>query len=163
MMRKTFSFIVILVVLLSFSSAYNAQEINGKVNSFAPNITVSDNDSTFTLSKERGKYVVLNFWSSDNPESRIRNISAYNATEKTNNEIVFVAVNYDRSKALFNEILQVDGIDKRTQFFDEDGTDSEVYKQFRLDKGLNCYLINRDGKIIAVNPDLEKLTELTRQ
>ena len=90
-------------------------------------------------------------------------ISAYNATEKTNNEIVFVAVNYDRSKTLFNEILQVDGIDKRTQFFDEDGTDSEVYKQFRLDKGLNCYLINRDGKIIAVNPDLEKLTELTRQ
>ena len=163
MMRKTFSFIVILVVLLSFSSAYNAQEIDGKVNSFAPNITVSDNDSTFTLSKERGKYVVLNFWSSDNPESRIRNISAYNATEKTNNKIVFVAVNYDRSKALFNEILQVDGIDKRTQFFDEGGTDSEVYKQFRLDKGLNCYLINRDGKIIAVNPDLEKLTELTRQ
>ena len=102
MMRKTFSFIVILVVLLSFSSAYNAQEINGKVNSFAPNITVSDNDSTFTLSKERGKYVVLNFWSSDNPESRIRNISAYNATEKTNNEIVFVAVNYDRSKACFH-------------------------------------------------------------
>lgn len=159
-MRKTISFIVILVVLLSFSSAYNAQEIDGNVNSFAPNFTVSGNDSTFTLSKERGKYVLLNFWSSDDAESRIRNIEANNAAKNADKEIVFASINYDRSERLFNEILKVDGIDRNSQFYDKDGTESEVYKQFRLDKGLNCYLINRDGKIVAVNPDLDKLTEL---
>ena len=159
-MRKTFSFIVILVVLFSFSSAYNAQEIDRKVNSFAPNFTVNGNDSAFTLCKERGKYVLLNFWSSDDAESRIRNIFAYNATKNSKEQIVFAAVNYDRSETLFDEIVKIDGIDKNTQFFDKDGINSEVYKQFRLDEGLNCYLINRDGKIVAVNPDLNKLTEL---
>ena len=162
-MRKTLSFIVILVVLVSFSSAYNAQEIDVKVNSFAPNISVSDNDSTFTLSKERGKYVLLNFWASDDAESRIRNISAYKATEKSNEKVVFTAINYDRSEALFSEIVKVDNIDKNTQFFDKGGKNSEVYKQFRLENGLNCYLINREGKVIAVNPELEKLAELISQ
>lgn len=163
-MRKVLSVIGVFILLLSFTSAYNAQKIDSKINSFAPNILISDNDSSFTLSKLRGKFVLLSFWSSTDAESRIRNIMSYKTSVDMNNKnLVFASVNYDSNKSLFDEIIKIDNVDKSSQFFDKDGINSETYKQFHLEDGFKSYLINREGKIVAVNPSMDNLTKLLSQ
>ena len=160
-MRKTLAFIVLLVALVSFSSAFNAPEIDTKMGAIAPNITIGNSYSQFSLSKYRGKYVVINFWSSDDAESRIRNIEISKfANSNENGDIVFAAVNFDRNADLFGETLKIDNLDEKAQFFDKDGINSEVYKQFHLKNGYNCYVINPDGKITAINPDVRQLAEI---
>ena len=116
-MRKTLAFIVLLVALVSFSSAFNAPEIDTKVGAIAPNITIGNSYSQFSLSKYRGKYVVINFWSSDDAESRIRNIEISKfANSNENGDIVFAAVNFDRNADLFGETLKIDNLDEKHNF-----------------------------------------------
>ena len=124
-MRKTLLAIATIVALGTLLSARNAQKVGINVDSFAPNITVTDNDSTWKLSDLRG--------------------------------------NYDRSKAIYEEIIRLDNVNKDSQFYDEGGTNSEVYKQFHLEKDLNSYLLNQDGQIVAVNPDMQELTKILCQ
>ena len=163
-MRKVLSVIAVLSLLLSFSSAYNVQEIDCKINSFAPNLSISNDDSTFILSKQRGKFVLLNFWSSENAESRIRNIVNCKLTENIDSsKLALLSVNYDANKNLFKEIVNVDNLNEESQFYDSNGIRSEVYKQFHLENGFNSYLINKEGKIVAINPTSQQLTILIRQ
>lgn len=160
-MRKTLAFVVLLVALVAFPSAFNAPDIDTKVGAIAPNITISNSDSQFTLSNYRGQYVVINFWSSDDAESRIRNIEISKfANSDANKNFVFASVNFDRNADLFSGTLKADNLDEKAQFFDKDGINSEVYKQFHLMNGYNCYVINPEGKIAAINPDVRQLAEI---
>ena len=159
-MRKTLFVIVLLAALVGFSSAFNGEDIDSKVGSFAPNITVENSDKTFRLSQFRGKYVVVNFWSADNAEWRIRNIEMSKFVGKHSDKIVYASINFDRSYSLFNETIKIDNLDNSAQFFEKDGIISEVYKQFHLENGLNCYLISPEGRIEAVNPDVRQLAEI---
>lgn len=159
-MRKTLLVIVLLAALVGFSSAFNGEDIDAKVGSFAPNILVENPDTTFRLSQFRGKYVVVNFWSADNAESRIRNIEMSKFVGKHSDKIVYASINFDRSYSLFSETIKIDNLDNSAQFFEKDGIFSEVYKQFHLQNGLNCYLINPEGRIEAVNPDVRQLAEI---
>lgn len=161
-MRKTLLAIATIAALGTLLSARNAQEVGVNVDSFAPNITITDNDSTWKLSDLRGKFVLLNFWASNDAESRIRNIEYNKAIDNFKN-VQFASVNYDRSKAIYEEIIRLDNVNKDSQFYDEGGTNSEVYKQFHLEKDLNSYLLNQKGQIVAVNPDLQELTKILCQ
>lgn len=161
-MRKTLLAIATIVALGTLLSARNAQKVGINVDSFAPNITVTDNDSTWKLSDLRGNFVLLNFWASNNAESRIRNIEYNKAIDNFEN-VQFASINYDRSKAIYEEIIRLDNVNKDSQFYDEGGTNSEVYKQFHLENDLNSYLLNQDGQIVAVNPDMQELTKILCQ
>ena len=111
-MREFVIFIGLIGSLIAFQSAFNAESIDSKVGSYAPNLTVTDDDSTFTLTNYRGKYVILNFWSSDDAESRIRNINLNNFINKhKDDKVVFASINFDRSEKLFKEIVNVDNLD----------------------------------------------------
>lgn len=164
-MRKTLSVIALLAIaFLLFPSAYNAQEINTKVGTFAPNFSITDNDSTFELSKTRGNYVLINFWTSADADSRIRNIMYGHMIDTADsNELRFASINFDRSQKLYDEIVKMDKLDKQSQFYNKDGINSEVYKQFHLEDGFNSFLLDKNGKILAVNPDMQQLTDLMCQ
>ncbi len=161
-MRKFLSVIATLVILFTVSSARNAQEIGVKVDDFAPNFTIENEG--FSLNRLRGKFVLLNFWSSDIAESRIRNIMNDNTVRTLGNEnLIFASVNFDRSESLFAETVRNDKVSKNTQFYESNGTESNAYKEFHLAEGLNSYLIDRNGKIMAINPTPQQLAKLMRQ
>lgn len=165
-MRKTLAVIALLsVVLLLFPSAYNAQEISTKVGAYAPNFSISGHDTTFALSNTRGHYVLINFWTSADAESRIRTNQYDHAisTANKNGDLQFASINFDRSEKLLDKIIKNDALRKQSQFFDKDGINSEVYKMFHLNEGFNSFLLDKEGKIIAVNPDMQKLTDLMCQ
>ena len=162
-MRKFITTCAILTILFFFTSAFNAYDIDTKVNSFAPNFTVFDNGKQVKLSDYRGRFVLVNFWSSENPESRIKNI-VYNGFSTENSKLIsLVSVNFDKTEGLFDEILKKDKLENKSHYFEQDGKNSEVYKKYHLNSGYSSFLISREGRIIAINPTKQELTKLTCQ
>lgn len=161
-MRKILATIAVFAILLSFTSAHNANDVDTKIDAFAPNFKVSNKNTELSLSELRGNYVLVNFWSSDNADSRIRNIE-YDRFTNNNDAVSYVSINFDDNSKLFQEVLKNDRINSETQFHLEDGKENEEYKRFHLENGFNSFLISREGKIMAVNPSKQKLTELLCQ
>ena len=146
-MRRTFTAIATIAILLVFTSSYNSYDVSVDINSFAPNFEISKLGNHFKLSETRGNYVIVNFWTSDYAEARIgKNLS-------------FISVNFDDSDNMFKELVRTDGLSEVSQFYEKDGMESEVYKRYRLKSGMNSYLLDKDGKILAINPTQQQLTK----
>ena len=146
-MRRTFTAIATIAILLVFTSSYNSYDVSVDINSFAPNFEISKLGNHFKLSETRGNYVIVNFWTSDYAEARIRK------------NLSFISVNFDDSDNMFKELVRTDGLSEVSQFYEKDGMESEVYKRYRLKSGMNSYLLDKDGKILAINPTQQQLTK----
>ena len=73
-----------------------------------------------------------------------------------------VSVSFDKSKAVFEKTLSMDGINDRYQFLDTKGSDSKIYQKYQLEKGFQNYLIDENGVIMAINltpKDLSRILE----
>ena len=145
-MRRTFTAIATIAILLVFTSSYNSYDVSVDINSFAPNFEISKLGNHFKLSETRGNYVIVNFWTSDDAEARIRNIHYDRFFKSIGKNLSFISVNFDDSDNMFKELVRTDGL-------------SEVYKRYRLKSGMNSYLLDKDGKILAINPTQQQLTK----
>ncbi len=159
-MRKTLKTIATIALLLVFTSAYNGYDVNVNINSFAPNFEIANVGKQTKLSDKRGNYVLVNFWSSSNASSRIRNIQYDRFFKGDSSRADFISVNFDSSEKLYKELLKVDQLASESQFYDDGGRNSEVYKDYHLESGFNSYLLNKEGKIVAINPTNQQLTEI---
>ncbi|MEG2242042.1 MAG: thioredoxin family protein [Muribaculaceae bacterium] len=162
-MKKSLSVIVTLVMLFIFSSSYTNKVSDGKIGFTAPNFALSNTDTTMSLQRMKGKYVLLSFWSSADAGSRISNIEYNNFAKNNSKNLHLVAVNYDRSEAIYREIMSRDKLDAKAQFYDHEGSRSQLFENYHLDQGLKSYLINPEGEIIAQNPSAQQLTQLICQ
>ncbi len=157
-MKKILSVGVILVVVLLLLSAFNPRTRGLKPGYFAPEVTLGD--TTF-FDETEGRYLLLNFWASYDAPSRIANIrysDAMKAIDST--QLRYVAISYDRSAALYDEIVKRDGVNTTCQYYDPSGEGSTLYEHYRLSKGFASYLIAPDGRIVAHNPNPETLAQI---
>ena len=152
-MRRTFTAIATIAILLVFTSSYNSYDVSVDINSFAPNFEISRLGNHFKLSETRGNYVIVNFWTSDDAEARIRNIHYDRFFKSIGKNLSFISVN------MFKELVRTDRLSEVSQFYEKDGMESEVYKRYRLKSGMNSYLLDKDGKILAINPTQQQLTK----
>lgn len=160
-MREKLLTVVTVLIFFLFSSLRSAQEVKTEIGSFAPELNIKDgNNKALRLSQYRGKYVILNFWSSDDPTSRIRH-AEYSKYGREKN-ICVISVGYDRTNTLSKAIMRQDGIDDGDvlQLFDEQGSESENFKHYRLWNGYSGYLIDKDGRIVAKDPTIEQLGKI---
>lgn len=158
-MRRAFTAIATIAILLVFTSSYNSYDVSVDINSFAPNFEISKLGNHFKLSETRGNYVIVNFWTSDDAEARIRNIHYDRFFKSIGKNLSFISVNFDDSDNMFKELVRTDGLSEVSQFYEKDGMESEVYKRYRLKSGMNSYLLDKDGKILAINPMQQQLTK----
>ncbi|MCC8132575.1 MAG: thioredoxin family protein [Tannerellaceae bacterium] len=115
----------------------------------------------FSFQNHSQRYTLLNFWAAYDVESRMRNIRLANEVNKFDPEkIALVSVSLDESKTIFQETIRIDQLNETTQFHDELGKESVLYKKFKLGRGLRNFLVNEKGVIIATNVTPEKLTEV---
>ncbi|MCM1356625.1 MAG: TlpA family protein disulfide reductase [Staphylococcus sp.] len=158
-MKKSLSYIAFFIALILLVSAYSQRVVKAEQGYTAPEIEMLANDSVnVSLRDFRGKYVLVNFWDSSNAVSRIA-AGEYDRFLHTNHNSPFslLSVNMDESPELFKEIVKKDKLDEATQFHISDAKGGKVSASYRLDKGFSSYLIDPQGKIVAVNPSVSTL------
>lgn len=135
-----------------------------KIGNFAPDIefkSLSDS-SDKKLSNYQGSYLILNFWRSDEAQSRLMEkqyASALESRSENSTVIDLISINLDSDRFLANEIIRNDGLNTESQFYL--GTDKKkVEKIFNVDSDAKSYLLNPSGEIIAINPSIDYIKSL---
>ncbi|MDH8701912.1 thiol-disulfide isomerase/thioredoxin [Dysgonomonadaceae bacterium PH5-43] len=106
-------------------------------------------------------FVVLQFWAAYDPYSRAENTLMHNAISKLRNEKVkLVSVSLDKNTAVFKGVVKSDRLNETTQFNEPLGEKSDVYRKYRLNKGLGNWLINSEGVIVAKNVSHDEILKL---
>lgn len=160
-MKRTMNLIALFAVLLVSVSAYTERVFEAADGFSAPELTLSNNDTAVSLSKLKGKYVLVSFWASSNAQSRMA-AARYDDFNKNHSEERFclLSVNFDRSERLFREIVRRDNLSAKSQFF-VCGNDAEsIIDSYRLASGFKSFLIDPQGKIIATNPSTDTLKNI---
>lgn len=162
-MKKIFSFVVILMVLILLPSALAPQRRGIKLGCVAPEVTLGDTVLLSSLTNNKN-YTLLHFWASYDATSRIVNRQYSRLVEQYDSTLVrYVAVSYEHYPVLFDEIMKRDKLSIDNQYYDPAGRSSTLYEQYRLNKGFATYLIDTQGTIIAVNPDKTTIENILGQ
>lgn len=119
---------------------------------------VAKGNSLLDLKSLKGKYVLVNFWDSNNAVSRIAT-GEYDRffREHKNQGMTMVSVNTDDDRGLFSEIARKDGFDISAQYHIADVRHGSLRQGYKADEGYTSYLVNPDGKIVATNPTIGTL------
>lgn len=152
----------------------------------APAVVVDRNGDAEALDGLRGKWVVLSFWSSTDPESRLTQntiASIVNSDDsrytdgiagndaeiefKTpagvyslgkNKQVEVLSVNFDRSQALMNEIVSIDNLLESSQTRVESKDEIKRLRDaFEMTDGLRSFVIDPKGRIVMADPDEQTL------
>lgn len=117
-----------------------------------PNIALKDVEGkTLNLSDYAGKKVVVNFWAAYDATSRASNVLLHNFLKENYPDVALLSISYDESVSVFRKTVEWDNLDTLSQYCDANGSRSEIYKDFKLEKGFKSYLINEEGVITAMN------------
>ncbi len=151
-MSRTFLVIAVIGLMGLFTSARYSTPVDTRIGYQAPNLTVKDNLGSLELQKFRGQTVVVTFWSSTDARSRMANID-YDRQAAAGKQFTHISVNMDPSRGVYDQIITLDGVNMDTQFHCSALEQLTLTKTWRLTDGFHSFLIDREGKIIAVDPD----------
>ncbi len=144
--------VIFSLVLTSGSIKDPAPTVGYYPGEMIPNIVLTDLEgNTKNLSNYKGKKVVVNFWASYDAQSRASNVRLHNYLKINNLDVNFLSISLDENINVIERTLVMDNLDKNSQFCEVNGTDSQLYREFKLNRGFRSYLIDEDGVITAMN------------
>lgn len=158
-------FLLVAIVLITSSYTPRTSRISEGVypGNLMPELKISNDSGTkLDLEHLKGVKVLVSFWAAYDAESHMKNVLLWNTLQKEKHPLVMVSVSFDKSKAVFEKTLSIDGINDRYQFLDTKGSNSEIYQKYQLEKGFQNYLIDESGVIMAINltpKDLNRILE----
>ncbi len=148
-------FIALFAVVVINLSAHTDRAFEAAEGFSAPQFQLTHyGDSTaISLADMKGRFTLVNFWSSEEPQSRIA-ANEYNSFAKTANPQQFslIGVNLDATAALFRETVKRDRLNEATQYRVAGPEAGRLADAYNLRHGLRSFLVDPAGKIIAVNP-----------
>lgn len=160
-MNKTLLTIATLGLLILFTSAYYSAPADSRIGYKAPSLALGNsNNGLSPLQQHRGSNVLLTFWSSADPQSRLDNMHYDRLSRDAQDRYTHVSVNMDRSVNVFNSAIDLDDLDRSAQFFSSVEAQEDIVKSWRLDDGYHSFLLDAQGVIIAVDPDEKTLSQL---
>ncbi|MDE6556505.1 MAG: hypothetical protein K2K55_06025 [Duncaniella sp.] len=162
-MRNTIRFLIALIVAGVFVTLFikRLDKTESQTQEKMPTVITAGNEFTsLDINQLRGRYVLVNFWDSQNAVSRIAT-AEYDRWSRLHPaaDLALVQVNTDSDKALWNEIVAHDDFDPATQFH-LSLTKTKESRDYRPTDGHASYLLSPEGKIIARNPSVESLSRL---
>lgn len=160
-MKKTLLTIAVLALLTLFTSAYYSAPADSRIGYKAPALVLGNgNNGLSPLQQRLGENVLLTFWTSADAESRLSNRHYDRMSRGGGKGYVHVSVNLDRSTSVFNSIVALDNLDRSTHFTTSADAQESIIKSWRLDEGYHSFLLDGQGKIVAVDPDEKTLAQL---
>lgn len=168
-MKKAVLTVVLFSMLLSIFTASTILAVDGSKGSTAPVFRFENNDTTVSLDKMRGEWVLLQFWASSDAKSRLdmkryTSVHTMLTSDAENSTFSHIGVNLDNNEMLFREIVHRDGLTSNTQFYAEKNRADRLKSAYHLDRdGFGAFLINPEGKIVAKNPTKEQIQSLIRK
>ena len=160
-MNKTLLTIATLGLLILFTSAYYSAPADSRIGYKAPSLALGNsNNGLSPLQQHRGSNVLLTFWSSADPQSRLDNMHYDRLSRDERARYTHVSVNMDRSEKVFTSVIALDSLDRSAHFFSSLETQEDVVKSWRLEDGYHSFLLDGQGMIIAVDPDEKTLSQL---
>lgn len=140
----------IFIILVLFSSLTVDAQL--KIGETAPEITLPNAaDSIIKLSSLNGKVVLIDFWASWCAPCRAENpsvVKLYNRYREKGFEVFGVSL--DVKKNAWIKAIKQDKI-KYTQVIDNAGWNSKVAERYFVDQIPTNFLLDRSGKIVAIN------------
>jgi hypothetical protein len=159
-MNKAFLTLAIVGLLVLFTSAYYSAPADSRIGYKAPALVLDNNNGLSPLQQHRGGNVLLTFWASTDVESRLSN-KHYDRLSRTHGaRYTHVAVNLDRSSAVFKSIVEIDDLDRSAQFGTAVEAQDAIIKSWRLEDGYHTFLLDAQGQILAIDPDESMLAHL---
>lgn len=179
-MKKTMILIAGLVVLFTSVSAAVDDHRTARFGEETPAVVVEQQGSRISLDAYRGKWVVLSFWASTDPVSRMDqtrmvsmvsddstacdksgndaeiefHTSAGNYTLGNNTQVEVLSVNLDKSPEMMAETVRLDNLQGSTQSRVASAADAErICKAFAMEKGLRTFVIDPEGRLVMADPD----------
>lgn len=160
-MNKTL-FAIVTVILLSLTSARYVAPGDARVGYRAPSMTFSNAFSTTKVQDMMGKYVVVTFWSSAQPVSRLINMELSSAVAGAA-DVEYVAVNMDRSQGLFEQLVSADGLEPSHQFHVAIEQQDKIMEQWRQQRDeFSSFLVSPEGLIVKINPTATDIANIAK-
>ena len=157
---KSWSIMLTAIFLLFLTSSIPTDTTDATIGNTAPLFALKSDKADVELQSLKGEYVLVNFWSLEDAQSRIDNVRYDRMAKKLNNRFRMISINLDNDYELYNKIIEIDGLEKSGQFNSKDVVYGELRNEWHLKNGNRAYLINPNGKIMAINPNENQLTEL---
>jgi thiol-disulfide isomerase/thioredoxin len=127
------------------------------------------NGSYFNLEDCKGKMVLIDFWASYDAGSRIENHTKASLLETFADKnflkgkgFLIVSISLDRFKTPLTRAIEADMLGYPYHICDYNGRESKVVKTYQA-QDLKKYLIDGEGRIVAVANNLEPISETLKQ
>lgn len=146
-------------ILIALTSAVSRQDNTLRKGMKAPVLT-SESSVKMDLEDLRGQYVVLSFWSSTDPDSRIKAREMESAAKQSG--ITSVNVNFDSDERLYNELMSIEGLSSERSIHAVGNLAEDIVSAYGLSSGYATYLIDPSGRIAAINPETSSIVSLTK-
>ncbi|HIZ34085.1 MAG TPA: TlpA family protein disulfide reductase [Candidatus Bacteroides merdigallinarum] len=155
--------IFVVLLISSLTSFVNKDKPMGGLNvgDIAPDFELqapSSEQHDFSLSKLKGRYVLLSFWASYDAPSRMCN-AALNEAFRTAcpDSVEMVSISFDEYESIFKETIRKDQIVTLACFVETEGEASDLYKKYQLGGGFANYLLDENGLIVAKDISAKEL------
>lgn len=145
-----------MIVVFLFSIGMQAQI---KIGDQLPSFTLKNTLNQEVNSNEfKGKWILFDFWASWCAPCRIANkkmVKLYDEIDHNKLEIVGISVDKDEEK--WKKAILKDKI-KYAQLIDPKGFNAKTALLFGVEELPTTFLFNSEGKLIAINPTEEEIT-----
>lgn len=130
-----------------------------------PAVKITNERTTRDVQVAGSEYTLVHFWAAYDAESRAENVaySKYMATVAPTSGLSYQAVSLDVDADVYRQTLAFDGVEEsKAQTLVEADKREQVIELCGQSQAFHSYLVDKAGKIVAVNPTTSELDKFVR-